>query len=398
VEEAGVALQVVSMEKLRMEVVLEPERTGDSVAEVCRRRGISRETFYVYRRRYLSEGIDGLVSRSRRPRGSPARIEPELEATICGLRREHPRWGARRIRTELARAGVSPPAKSTIHRALQRNGLVAPQPPRRPKPTRRFERPVANDLWQIDATQLKLAGGERVWIVDVLDDHARYLLAALASERLTGVPAWACFVAAAAQHGLPRQLLSDNGTCFTGRLHGFQADFERRLGEVGVELICAAPAHPETLGKLERFHRTLKEWLHDQGPASDLEQLQRLLDRFRTHYNEERPHQGISDLTPAERYWPTPVPVEPLGELTLADQQQPSYPARALVRNVSKNGMIAFQNMRIGVGRRYAGANLRLVPLGELVHIYYDSELIRVAALDRRRYYQPQTTKSTRGR
>jgi transposase len=398
VEVAGVALQVVSMEQLRMEVVLEPERTGDSVAEVCRRRGISRETFYVYRRRYLNEGVDGLVSRSRRPRGSPARIDPQLEATICRLRREHPRWGARRIRAELARAGVDPPAKSTIHRALQRNGLIAPQPPRRPKPTRRL-----------------------------------------------------CFVAAAAQHGLPRQLLSDNGTCFTGRLQGFEADFERRLGEVGVRVDLrraraprdarqARPGrragqtlrrerreqvagvvvehidHPDPLAAgqlelgcvdlpeivreraLERFHRTLKEWLHDQGPASDLEQLQRLLDRFRTHYNEERPHQGIGDHTPAERYWPTPLPVEPLGELTLAEQQQPRYPARALVRNVSKNGMIAFQNMRIGVGRRYAGANLRLVPLGELVHIYYGNELIRIAALDRRRYYQPQATKRTRRR
>ena len=392
------ALQVVSMEQLRMEVVLEPERTGDSVAEVCRRRGISRETFYVYRRRYLSEGVDGLVARSRRPRGSPARIEPALEAAICRLRTEHPRWGARRIRAELARAGVAAPAKSTIHRALQRNGLVVPQLPRRPKPTRRFERAVPNDLWQIDGTQVKLAGGERVWIVDVLDDHARYLLAALASERLSGAPAWACFVAAAAQHGLPRQLLSDNGTCFTGRLQGFEADFERRLGEVGVELICAAPAHPETLGKLERFHRTLKEWLQDEGPASDLEQLQRLLDRFRSHYNQERPHQGIGDHTPAERYWPTRLPEQPLGELTLADQQQPRYPARALVRNVSSNGMIAFQGMRIGVGRRYAGANLRLVPLGELVHIYHGNELIRVAALDRSRYYQPQATRRTRRR
>jgi transposase InsO family protein len=396
VEEAGVALQVVSMEQLRMEVVLEPERTGDSVAELCRRRGISRETFYVYRRRYLSEGLDGLVSRSRRPRGSPWRIDPGLEAMICRLRSEHRRWGARRIRSELARAGVDPPAKSTIHRALQRNGLIAPQPPRRPKPTRRFERAVANDLWQIDATQVKLGGGERVWVIDVLDDHARYLLAALASERLTGAPAWACFVAAAAQHGLPRQLLSDNGTCFTGRLQGFEADFERRLGEVGVELICAAPAHPETLGKLERFHRTLKEWLQDEQPANDLEQLQLLLDRFRSHYNQQRPHQGIGDLTPAERYWPTPIPVEPLGELTLAQQQQPVYPARALVRNVSSNGMIAFQGMRIGVGRRYAGANLRLVPLGELVHIYYGNDLLRIAALDRRRYYQPQATGRTR--
>ena len=174
--------------------------------------------------------------------------------------------------------------------------------------------------------------------------------------------------------------------------------FERRLAEIDLELMCAAPAHPETLGKLERFHRTLKEWLHDRGPASDLEQLQRLLERFRSHYNQERPHQGIDDLTPAERYWPTQIPVEPLGELTLADQHQASYPARALVRNVSKNGMIAFKGMRIGVGRRYAGANLRLVPLGQLVHIYHGSELLSIAALDRNRYYQPQATWPTRRR
>jgi len=389
-----VALQVVSMEELRLEVVLEPERTGDSVSEVCRRRGISRETFYVYRRRYLSEGLDGLVSRSRRPRGSPARIEAELEATICRLRTEHPRWGARRIRAELARAGIAPPAKSTIHRALTRNGLIPPQPPRRPKATKRFEREVPNDLWQIDGTQVVVAGGERVWIIDVLDDHARYLLGALACLRLSGEGAWACFVAAAARHGLPRQLLSDNGSYFTGRLLGFEADFERRLAQTGVELICAAPAHPETLGKLERFHRTLKEWLQDEGPVSDLEHLQLLLDRFRTHYNEERPHQGIGDLTPAERYWPAPAP----GELTLADQEQPAYPARALLRQVSSNGEIGFENMRIGIGRRFAGAKVRIVPLGELVHVYHGSELVRVAALDRRRYYQPQAKKRMRRR
>ena len=166
------------MEELKLEVLLEPERTGDSVAEVCRRRGISRETFYVYRRRYLAEGPDGLVPHSRRPLSSPAQIDRTLEATICRLRSEHPRWGARRIRAELARAGIDPPAKSTIHQALTRNHLVAPQRPRRPKATKRFEREAPNDLWQIDGTQVKLAGGERVWVIDVLDDHARYLLAA----------------------------------------------------------------------------------------------------------------------------------------------------------------------------------------------------------------------------
>ncbi|HET8606010.1 MAG TPA: integrase core domain-containing protein [Gaiellaceae bacterium] len=121
---------------------------------------------------------------------------------------------------------------------------------------------------------------------------------------------------------MPRQLLSDNGLIFTGRLYGLQVAFERRLSEAGVELINAAPAHPQTLGKLERFHRTLKEWLAEEGPPLDLEHLQLLLDRFRDHYNHERPHQGIRNHTPAERYLPGRQAAKPLGELTPAEARE----------------------------------------------------------------------------
>ena len=219
------ALQVVSMEELRLQVLLEPRADGRLGSPRSAADGGSRA------RRSTSTGaatwprLDGLVPRSRRPRFSPARIEPQLEARIVALRREHPRWGARRIRAELRRAGIDPPAKSTIHQVLTRNHLVAPRRPRRPTAGKRFERELPNDLWQIDGTQVALAAGERVWVVDVLDDHARYLLAALAATSLSREPAWACFVVAAAQHGLPRQLLSDNGSYFTGRLLGFEADF-----------------------------------------------------------------------------------------------------------------------------------------------------------------------------
>jgi len=372
------------MEELKLEVLFEPERSGESVAAVCRRRGISRASFYRYRRRYLAEGSEGMQARPRRPLTSPGRIDPRLEQAICALRKEHPRWGARRIRTELARAGVEPPAKSTIHRTLTRNHLVAPRPLRRRPAKKRFERPVANDLWQIDATQVKLAGDQRVWVVDIVDDHARYLLAADACAALSGDAVWSCFVAASAAHGLPRQLLSDNGTYFTGRLHGVEVAFERRLAEVGVELICAAPAHPETLGKLERFHRTLKEWLHDEGPASDIDELQMLLDRFRSHYNQERPHQGIGDLTPAERYLPT----APLGELTLAEPDEPVYPTHAIVRKVGPHGDVGYDGLIIGLGRRWANTHVRVDHVDRLIHIYHGAELVRSLLPDRSRIYQ----------
>jgi transposase InsO family protein len=171
------ALRTVTMAELRLEVLLEAEQSGESVAEVCRRNRISRETYYRYRRRYLAAGMEGLEDRSRRPRVSPAQIDASLEAEICGMRRDHPRWGARRVHAELVRAGRSAPAVSTIHQALRRNHLVAAQPPRRPKALLRFEREIANDLWQIDATEVRLADQHKAYVLDVIDDHSRYLLA-----------------------------------------------------------------------------------------------------------------------------------------------------------------------------------------------------------------------------
>jgi transposase InsO family protein len=391
-----VALKVVSMDELRLELLLEPERTGDSVAEVCRRRGVSRASFYRYRARYLQEGEAGLVPRSRAPRRSPGQIDPQLEAMICALRRRRPRWGARRIRAELLRAGVDAPAVSTVNRALKRNHLIAPQPPRKAKANLRFERAAANDLWQIDATQVPLAAGGHGWAIDVLDDHARYLLAIRAGARATGELAWESFTAAASLHGTPRQVLSDNGTIFTGRLLGHEVAFERKLAALGIQLINAAPAHPQTLGKLERFHRTMKEWLTEEGPAADLEHLQLLLERFQTHYNTQRPHQALGDLTPAERYTPGAAPA--VAELASAEPRQDVvYPPHTLTRKVSRTGVFSFAGLAIALPIEYVGAHVRIIETGELLHVYLDQQLIRVLAPDYSKRYQPLGNHRRRG-
>ncbi len=223
------------------------------------------------------------------------------------------------------------------------------------------------------------------WVVDALDDHARYLLAARAAEGPTEEAAWQAFSAASTDYGLPRQLLSDNGLCFTGRLHGFEVAFERKVRSLGVALINSRPEHPETLGKLERFHKTLKEWLADEGPARDLAHLQELLDRFRAHYNGERPHQGIGDLTPAERYRPSPASPPTLEEL-----QEPVYPRGAIIRTVWSNGVVTYDRRNIGLGKRWAGLKVRIVPAGKLVHVYYGQVLVRSLAFDPDRRYQRQ--------
>jgi transposase InsO family protein len=370
------------MAELRHEVLLEAECTGESVTAVCRRHGISRDTYYRYRRRYLAEGLEGLSDRSRCPMHFPAQIEADLEAEICRMRKDHPRWGARRIRAELERKGMQAPAVSTIHQALVRNHLVALQPPRRPKALRRFEREVSNDLWQIDATQVRLATRQRAWVMDAIDDHSRYLLSALAVAAPNAEAAWDCFEAAASRYGLPRQVLTDNALCFTGRLHRVEVAFEQNLAELGVILINAGPYHPETLGKLERFHKTLKAWLADEGPAEDLFHLQDLLDAFRYHYNSERPHQGIANLTPAERFRYQPPVSEAAASVGYDEKGEPLYPPHSIVRKVTSVGRIGYQAKQITVGRRWAGARVRVIPVGRLLHIYYGEELVRVLALD----------------
>jgi transposase InsO family protein len=386
------ALRTVTMAELRLEVLLEAEQSGLTVAEVCRRYRISRETYYRYRRRYLALGMAGLEDQSRRPKHSPAQIAAELEAEIVRMRKAHPRWGARRIHAELQRAGWDPPAVSTIHQALRRNNLVASRPSRRSKALKRFERDVTNDLWQIDATEWRLADATKAYVIDVVDDHSRYLLAAIAAEGPTGEAAWDCFEEAASRYGLPRQVLSDNGLCFTGRLHGVIVEFERSLKELDVELINSAPYHPQTLGKLERFHRTLKEWLTDEGPADDLPHLQEILDGFRFHYNRERPHQGIGNLTPAERYI-APIPIVDGRVMSIGFDQhgEPIYPPKAIVRSVSEAGKLTYANKQIQVGRRFAGTRCRIVADDTLVHIYWGEEDIRSFTFDPNNRYQGAT-------
>ncbi len=382
-------LKVVSMAELRLEVLMEAARTGLTVTEICRRYGISRQTYYRYRSRYLAEGISGLQDRSRRPLRSVNQISGDLEVRIVDMRKDHPRWGARRIRAELARAGVDPPAISTVHQVLVRNGLIAVRAPRKPAADKRFEREIANDLWQIDATRMLLADGTEVWVVDVIDDHSRYLLAALAGPRATGDLAWDTFELAASRYGMPRQVLSDNGLIFTGRLHGLDVAFEVSLKDLGIELINSAPYHPQTLGKLERFHRTVKEWLADEGPPETLEHLQELLDGFRFHYNRQRPHQGIGDATPAERYGVAPITDE-IVYPEPHNMTEPVYPPEAHVRTVGATGNIGFNAKLIHVGARHARAHVRVIEIDRLVHIYHGDNLIHVLTIDPDRYYQPK--------
>lgn len=361
---------VMTMADWRLDVLLEPERTGRSVTEVCERHEISRDTFYAWKRRFEAVGLAGLLERSREPLHQPNKITPELEELICTFRRQHPRWGAKTIRSRIKRSGVPVPSISTVHRVLVRNNLVTPQPRKKPKSSwRRFERPEPNDLWQMDATEFDLADGKTM-VVSVLDDHARFLLATVMCATETGAAKWEAFVTAATAYGLPRQVLTDNHPSTTGKLIRGEVDFERKLHQLRVQLITGRPRHPQTQGKIERYHRTLHEFTEDRDVVTT-EELELALAEFRRDYNDERPHQGIGDLTPSERYRPSPNVFDPR---VLAG---PDYPAGTIVRRVYGNGDLSYRYMKISVGKHLVGQRVAIVPCGDEITIYHGAEIIR---------------------
>ena len=354
------------------------------VSELCAQLGISRQTFYKYRRRFEREGPAGLVERSRRPLRSPQLMSAQLEDDIVRLRKELPlENGARSIVFHLRRQGMNPvPSVASVHRALRRRGLVIDQPHKAP-PSKghRFEFALANGAWQIDATQWALTSGETVWVMDVLDDHSRLLIAAIACHGPTAAAAWAAFSAGVDRFGLPARVMSDNGACFTARFRtgDGEADFERNLRSLGVEHLLSSPGHPQTCGKIERQHQTLKAWLETR-PSATLTELQGHLDSYQRFYNHDRPHSSLAGTTPFER-WSTAGKDHPGDPIGLAP--------RAGLRTVSATGRINWDAHQIGIGVDHTGQQLLVIARDLDISVYGQHGLIRSLTIDPPRRSQP---------
>ena len=260
---------------------------------------------------------------------------------------------------DVARDGWPVPAVSTVHQVLVRRGLVDHTPRRREPPGgwTRFTRPCCNDLWQIDATRHQLAGGRGFWVLDLVDDHSRFLLAAHVAAAPAMRPGWEAFRGAVAACGLPRQLISDNGINFTGRLMGRTVAFERQVTEAGTELIHARPFHPETIGKLERQHATQNDWIADHPRPRTLTGAQVLLDAYRDDYNHHRPHEAIGQRYPAEAYQPDTGIDLPAIELAPADPTpQAAANARSATTAASATATPATSSTTAGPASRSASS------------------------------------------
>ena len=353
-----------------------------NVRALCAELGISRQSFYKYRRRWLEEGPAGLVERSRRPHSSPHQVAVEVEDAIVRLRKElMVDNGAQAITWHLERRGVVVSA-ATVHRVLTRRGMVVPQPEKRPKSSwRRFEWPRPNDVWQIDATCWALADNREIWIMDVLDDHSRVLIAARVCDGPTGAAAWEALSHGIAEWGPPARVMSDNGTCFTARFSGFpgECDFERSLRAMGIVHMPSSPAHPQTCGKLERSHQTTKRWLAAAGPAPTPAALQAQLDRWRNHYNTQRPHRAANGGTPLEQWNATQraAPGGPIGR------------SHATLHKVAANGTIGWRNYSIGIDTALAGDTVLVVANNDHLTVHGRTGIARSLTIDPSRRYQP---------
>jgi transposase InsO family protein len=277
---------------------------GSAIGEVAARYGTSRQSLHGWRQRVELEGMPGLADRSRRPRSSPGRLSGEIEALICQMRREHPRWGARRITYELGVLECGPvPGRATVHRVLARNGFVAAQAQEHKRVYKRWQREAPMHLWQPDLVGgVPLADGRECKMVTGIDDHSRFVVVAAVVAVPSGRAVCAAFTAAMRRYGVPFEVLSDNGKQFTGRHtrpHPVEVLFERVCRENGITQRLTRPRSPATTGKIERWHKTLRrEVLDHVAPFESLPAAQEAIGRWVHACNHQRPHQSLGMATP----------------------------------------------------------------------------------------------------
>ena len=349
------------MSKARV-VVLEVTSGRLSVTAASRTYGLSRQHIYRLLQRYHQDGLEAVDPRSRRPASNSRAVSNEVIATVVLTRKQLVADGLDAgpvtLQGHLAQQGLSVPSTSTIRRILHHHGLITPQPRKRPRSSyHRFQAEQPNECWQSDFTHWTLADGTDAEILNWLDDHSRYLLSCVAHRRVGGGDVVASFTATATQYGLPASTLTDNGSVYTSRFTHGHNDFERLLASLGITQKNGHPGHPQTQGKIERFHQTLKHWLAARPRPATLAELQNLLDSFRIIYNTARTHRAHPGrLTPEQAYLARPKAV-PTG--------QPNPQFRIRHDTVDPFGKLTLRHAsrlhHLGVGRIHAGTPVLLL-------------------------------------
>jgi transposase InsO family protein len=366
---------------------------GRSVSELAAAHGVHRSWIYKLLARYRAGGLEALEPRSRAPRSCPHRTPAEVVEAILALRKqlaaEGHDCGAATIAYHLAHEVDRVPSVSTIWRILRREGLVVPQPQKRPRSSLiRFCAELPNEMWQADITHWRLAGGEHVEILNMLDDHSRLFLASRALPTFRAADVVEVFRAAIALHGAPSSLLCDNGAVFTATPRGGKVLLQTELERLGIAAKNSRPYHPQTCGKVERLHQTLKRYLARQAAAKTLEGLQGQLDAFAHYYNTTRPHRALGGRTPLQAY-SARIKARP------APAGRPKAHFRIRHDEVDTNGTVTLRHgsrlHHIGIGRAHKGRSVKLLIADRDIRVLDPDtgELIRRLTLDLSRDYQP---------
>lgn len=294
------------MSKARV-IVLSVVQQGLTKAQAARKFDVSWQWVHTLVTRYETGGLDALEPRSRRPKAStqstPTLVRERILALRTWLNTEGLDNGPVTIAWHLEQEGITPPAISTIRRIITTAGLVTPEPSKRPRSSyTRFQADQPNETWQSDFTHWTLANGTDIEILNWLDDHSRLLLSCTAHDHVTGADVVNTFTQNTNEYGLPASTLTDNGRVYTAKFGGGRNAFEYLIAALGIAQKNGHPYHPQTQGKIERFHQTLKRWLAARPTATSLTELQAQLDQFRAIYNRQRPHRALGRQTPQQAY------------------------------------------------------------------------------------------------
>jgi transposase InsO family protein len=377
----------------RYRAVLEVLDEGVPVTVVARRYGVARQTVHEWLHRYANEGgLGGLADRSSKPGSCPHQMPAVTEARIVAVRREHPAWGPSRIVWQLEREGTGPlPGRSSVYRALLRHGLVEGKKRRRRREDyRRWERGRAMELWQMDVMgRVFLASGEEVKVVTGIDDHSRFIVSAMVVARATARPVCKALTGALARHGVPAQILTDNGKVFTGRFGRGPGPvmFDRICTDNGIRHLLTAPYSPTTTGKVERLHKTMRaEFFTPRDRAfATISELQDALDSWVSEYNTARPHQSCGGRPPAERFQLADRSITADDSSTTA-VTRPALAATGarrpagVSRWVNAHGKVSLAGFSYSVGATYAGEPVEVVVAHGLVDILHAGVVVATHA------------------
>jgi transposase InsO family protein len=372
-EDRAMPWEPKSMNVLRTEFVMLAQGEEANVRELCRRFGISPKTGYKWLDRFALEGATGLGDRSRRPNNSPKRSVDAVEAEVLEIRAAHPAWGGRKITAVLKRKGAVAPSASTVTAILRRNGIKLGEFGGGAAPFIRFEHPAPNDLWQMDFKGHVAMREGRLHPLTVLDDHSRYAIvtAACVNEQTDTVKS--CLIAAFRLYGLPLCIMTDNGSPW-GNGPGYPfTPLGVFLIEQGIRIGHSRPYHPQTLGKDERYHRSLKAEVLSGPPFDNLIQAEAALAKWRHVYNTERPHEALGMVVPITRYKTSPRNFR-------EDIEAFAYAPGDIIRRVQQKGSISFKGTQYRLPNAFQGKDIAMRPTKNenTYDIYFRHQFIKL--------------------